>query len=464
VDLDRAAARGAADDRDRPRGGGGGALTAGAPPNEPRAPTGARGHRTPRDQGDPERRLRELEFLHEFAQLATQARDWDELMNTVIGRTTVAVGVDVCSLYLMDREGDRLTLAATNGLDPNHVGKVSLAVGEGITGTVAERRRPLVVPDVRAEPRFKWVRGYDLQGITSMLSVPLTWADRVVGVLNVQTRASRQFTSEEIEFLSTIAALLGGIVEKGRLQSERERQLETLTALDVARAELLSMVTHELRTPLAIVHAYLDLLGEAAMGVGDPPRASARDWWDAALEQVTRLDRQVDGILVAVRRDGVGDLERRPFGVAKVIEEAISDLTPLFRSHPLKFVAPSEDLSALGDAGRFRQVLEHLLENGSKYAPPGGGVSIGAFEHAGDVLVWVTDEGPGIPREEWERVFEAFVRVDGARSRGSGIGLFAARRLMEGMGGRVWIEPNGYGGSRIVLALPVEPSRSNAES
>jgi signal transduction protein with GAF and PtsI domain len=160
-------------------------------------------------------------------------------MNTIIERTTVALNVDVCSLYLMDRGDDRLTLAATNGLDPNHVGKVSLAVGEGITGTVASTRRPLEVPDVREEPRFKWVRGYDLQGITAMLSVPLTWNDRVVGVLNVQTRERRRFTPEEIEFLSTIAALLGGIVEKGRLQEERERQLATLTALDVARAELL---------------------------------------------------------------------------------------------------------------------------------------------------------------------------------------------------------------------------------
>ena len=376
-------------------------------------------------------------------------------MNTVLERSTVALGVDVCSLYLMDREGDRLTLAATNGLDPNHVGKVSLAFGEGITGTVAKARRPLQVPDVRNEPRFKWVRGYDLQGITSMLSVPLTWNDGVVGVLNVQTRAARTFTPQEIEFLSTIAALLGGIVEKGRLQAESERQLETLTALDTARAELLSMVTHELRTPLAIVHAYLDLLGEAAMGVGDPPRASAREWWDAALEQVTRLDRLVDGILVAVRRDGVGDLARQPFDIVSVIREAITELTPLFRAHPLGFVPPTEELIGVGDRLTFRQVLEHLLENESKYAPIGGGVYVGAFRQEHDVHVWVTDEGPGIPREEWEHVFEAFVRVGGGRARGSGIGLFAARRLMAGMGGRVWIEPNGYGGSRFVLALPV---------
>jgi signal transduction histidine kinase len=209
---------------------------------------------------------------------------------------------------------------------------------------------------------------------------------------------------------------------------------------------------------LAIVHAYLDLLGEAAMGVGEPARASAKDWWDAALEQVTRLDRLVDGILVAVRRDGVGELAREPFDVVSVIREAITELTPLFRAHPLGFSPPAEELFGVGDRLTFRQVLEHLLENESKYAPTGGGVYVGAYRQDTHVHVWITDEGPGVPREEWEHVFEAFVRVEGGRARGSGIGLFAARRLMEGMGGRVWLEPNGYGGSRFVLALPASPS------
>ena len=425
------------------------------------AGTSARAGRPAATKGrpDPQRRLRELEFLHEFAQQAAQARDLDELMRTIIERTTTALRVDVCSLYLMDRDGERLTLAATNGLDPNHVGKVSLALGEGVTGSAAKKRQPIQVPDVTLDPRFKWVRGYDLQGITSMLSVPLTWNETVVGVINAQTRASRQFTPEEIEFLVTIAALLGGIVEKGRLQAERERQLEALTALDVARAELLSLVTHELRTPLAVVRAYLDLLGDAAQGIGDPPpRASAEEWRDAAVEQVTRLDGLVDSILVAVRRDGMGLLEREPFDVSAATGDALVELAPLFRAHPLQFVRRADGLLGIGDSSRFRQVLEHLLENESKYTPPGGGVSVGVWPEGDEVRVWVTDEGPGIPREQWERVFEAFVRVDSPRSRGSGIGLFAARRLIEAMGGTVWIEPNGYGGSRFVLALPAAGS------
>ena len=200
--------------------------------------------------------------------------------------------------------------------------------------------------------------------------------------------------------------------------------------------------------------AYLDLLGDAAQGLGDPPpRASAEEWRTAAIEQVARLDGLVDSILVAVRRDGVGTLQREPFDVSAVIREAIAELAPLFRAHRLRFVQ-QDSVLAIGDRMQFRQVLEHLLENESKYTPPAGGVSVGAWREGDEVRVWITDEGPGIPIDQWERVFDAFVRVDGTRSRGSGIGLFAARRLMEAMGGRVWLEANGYGGSRFVLALP----------
>ena len=110
---------------------------------------------------------------------------------------------------------------------------------------------------------------------------------------------------------------------------------------------------------------------------------------------------------------------------------------------------------AIGDDTRFRQVLEQLLENESKYAPTADGVSIGVWRIGDEVQVYVTDDGPGVPREDWESVFEPFVRIEGrGRSRGSGIGLFAARRLMSAMGGRIFLEPNGFASSRFVVALP----------
>ena len=108
-------------------------------------------------------RVRELAFLHEIAQLATQARDWDELMRSIVDGTTAAMGVEVCSFYLADHEHSRLTLAATNGLDRSQVGKVSLAWGEGITGRVAASRQPIAVEDVTQDENGELARRQRLQ-------------------------------------------------------------------------------------------------------------------------------------------------------------------------------------------------------------------------------------------------------------------------------------------------------------
>jgi signal transduction histidine kinase len=400
-------------------------------------------------------RIHELAFLHEIAQLATQARDWDELMRSIVDGTTVAMGVEVCSFYLADRERTRLTLAATNGLDRSQVGRVSLAWGEGITGRVAASRSAIAVEDVNRDDRFAWVRGFDIEGLAGMLSVPLVWHDDVVGVLNVQTRAVREFTSDEVDLFQTIAALLAGIVEKGRLTAEVEGRLAQLTALDAARAELLSVVTHELRTPLSIVRVYVDLLAEAAAARPEARSGSADAWRDAASDQLSRLDRLVDSILASVRGEGLTGLSRAPFDAVAAVDDVVETLRLLLRPHPIRWDRPPGTIVAIGDDTRFRQVLEQLLENESKYAPTEQGVSIGIWQLGDEVQVYVTDDGPGVPVEDWESVFEPFVRVGGrGRSRGSGIGLFAARRLMTAMGGRVFLEPNGFAGSRFVVALP----------
>ena len=413
--------------------------------------------RSPERAGVPERLpVQQLAFLHEIASLATQARDWDELMHSIVDGTTAAMGVEVCSFYLADHERVRLTLAATNGLDRSQVGKVSLEWGQGITGRVAATRQPIAVPDVTQDARFAWVRGFDIEALTGMLSVPLEWHDQVVGVLNVQTRDVRRFSGDEIAFLRTIAALLAGIIEKGRLTAEVEARLAQLTALDAARAELLSVVTHELRTPLSVVRVYVDLLADAATGESPPAAASDPEAWrTAALDQLARLDRLVDSILASVRGEGLTGLSQAPFDAVEAVDETVETLRFLLRPRPIRWQRPEGSVIAIGDETRFRQVLEQLLENESKYAPQGEGVSIGVWRMDGEIQIYITDDGPGVPREDWESVFEPFVRIEGrGRSRGSGIGLFAARRLMTAMGGRIFLEPNGYASSRFVVALP----------
>ena len=401
----------------------------------------------------------ELRFLHHILRLATTARTWEELLETVVDGTRDALYASVSSLYLLDRDGEGLTLAATNGLDRHHIGRAKVAMGEGITGRVASGLRPIAIPDVRADERFLWVRGLDQRRfIVSMLSVPLAWRDQVVGVLNIQTEEHRDFTDDDIAQLSAIADLLAGIVEKGRLQREAEAQVAQLQALDHARSELIALVTHELRTPLAVVRAYTDLLSEEPPLDGrssrDPLRRATRAAWHAGpLEQVERLDRLVDAILESVRvmPDQPADLVTIDLHTA--VGEMLRDVSPLLHRHRT-LLGPTRPLSVLADAARLRQVLEHLLENAVKYAPPDTRIELDWALVDGTARVGVSDEGPGIPPEWRERIFEPYSRRETNTARGSGIGLYAARRLAESMGGRLWCEPAPSGGARFVLALP----------
>jgi signal transduction histidine kinase len=409
--------------------------------------------------GSRDEQLDQLRFLLEVARLATTAATWEQLLEIVVDRTRDALRADVSSLYLVDRDGAQLTLAATNGLDRYQIGRARVPFGRGVTGRVAAIREPLVIADVRQDPRFLWVRGLDQKRfVCSMLSVPLIWSDQTIGVLNVQTESRREFRTTDVAFLQAVADLLAGIVEKGRLQREAEAQLETLRRIDEARSELIALVTHELRTPLAVARAYLELLADEPPLEGrnsrDPERRARRAaWHDGAIEQVERLDRLVDSILASVRVVPDEPAAVSPVDLDALIGDTVGPLAPILRDHRVD-VRRGPTLQVLADPPRLRQILEHLIENAVKYAPPDTTITVDWSMVEGSVRLGVTDEGPGIPAEWRERIFEPYTRRDTKTARGSGIGLYAAKRLAESMGARLWCEPAEPHGARFVVALP----------
>ena len=409
--------------------------------------------------GAADEQLEQLKFLHRVARMATTASTWEELLETVVDETRDALRASVSSLYLLDRDAENLTLAATNGLDRYQIGRAKVPFGGGVTGRVAATREPLVIPDISRDERFLWVRGIDQRRfIASMLSVPLVWNDRTVGVLNVQTEQPRDFTPSDVAHLRAIADLLAGIVEKGRMQLEAEERATELKKIDDARAELIALVTHELRTPLAVVRAYTDLLAEDPPLEGRKSRDQERrdrrsEWHRATMEQVARLDRLVDSILASVRVGPEPPADLQPTNVGEVVRDAASELAPLLSRHRLQ-LREGIRLFALTDPSRLRQILEHLVENAVKYAPPETSITLDWRMAEGGVRIGVADEGPGIPEEWRERIFEPYARRETRTARGSGIGLYAARRLAESVGARLWCEPADGHGARFVIALP----------
>ena len=204
---------------------------------------------------------RELSFLVRLAQAAASTQRPDELLELIIREATSAMDTDVCSLYLVSTRGRELLLTATNGLNERMVGKVVMRVGEGITGWVAETRKPAVVADVSKEPHWKWVPGLDEDRFHSMLSVPIESGPRLVGVLNVQATQKRDFDSGDIDFLLAIAGQVAGILERSELQRAMEVQLAEIQ---------LSHDIHERFTKLSLegagIQSILEGVGSLAGG------------------------------------------------------------------------------------------------------------------------------------------------------------------------------------------------------
>jgi len=217
-------------------------------------------------------------------------------------------------------------------------------------------------------------------------------------------------------------------------------------------------VTHELRTPLAVVRAYADLLAEEPelrnRRSRDPVRRARRSGWhNGAIEQIERLDRLVDSILASVRVVPDQPANVLPTDLGAVVAEVVRSMEPILGRHHLA-VQPGLQLFALADPSWLRQIVEHLVENAVKYAPPESTISIDWRIEEGIARLGVSDEGPGIPDEWRERIFEPYARRDTHTARGSGIGLYAAKRLGESMGAHLWCEPALPHGARFVVALP----------
>ena len=381
---------------------------------------------------DADDQLEQLRFLHEVARLATTARTWDELLETVVDRTRDVLHADVSSLYLLDRDGAYLTLAATNGLDRFQIGRARVPFGEGVTGRVAADRRPLVIPDVKADARFLWVRGIDQRRfVASMLSVPLTWHDQIVGVLNVQTEQTRTFSDHDVAQLGAVADLLAGIIEKGRQQiggrgagrgaqgdrrgAQRADRARHPRAADAARDRPRLCRPARRRAAPARPRIARPRAPRDARGVAPG---------DARADRAARPPRRLDPRLGPRRAGGSGDghagRSRRRSSARSSPRSSRSSSTTRVE------VVPSVRLQPLADPPRLRQILEHLVENAVKYAPPDTDHPDRLVAQRGRRPARRLGRGPGHPR----RVARADLRaVRPARhAHGARLGDRAVRR------------------------------------
>ncbi len=246
--------------------------------------------------------------------------------------------------------------------------------------------------------------------------------------------------------------------------------IEDVTELEHARrarAELVSNLSHELRTPVAAARALAETL---QMGVADP--AQRQRFHDRLAEEVGRLEAMVERLLRLSRLESGGEAFRvQPFDSQEALTVAARRLEPIAQQHQVRIeVGRADDAPApmvQGDRERVLELLSNLLDNALRYSPPGGVVRLAAIPDDGAVRFEVSDEGPGILPSDRGRVFERFYTGDRARAAhggprgGAGLGLSIARHIVQRLGGRIWVADRAPGAT-LCFTLPVAADEARA--
>lgn len=226
--------------------------------------------------------------------------------------------------------------------------------------------------------------------------------------------------------------------------------------LDTLRDDLISMIYHDLRSPLANVVSSLDVLDSMLPTEGE---AAFRSLLNIAVRSTERIQRLTNSLLDINRLEAgqpVGN--RQPVAPSTLTSEATESVMPIAqnKSQELTQSVSANLPPVLADADMIKRVLINLLENAVKYTPQGNKVSIGAQRDGDWVLMWVQDSGPGIPAADRQRIFDKFTRLHAKEGpRGFGLGLAYCRLAVEGHGGRIWVESHPGEGSRFCFTLPI---------
>jgi len=236
--------------------------------------------------------------------------------------------------------------------------------------------------------------------------------------------------------------------------------LTRLKQLERTREEFVANVSHELRTPLSLIKGYVETLLD---GARNNPEVAER-FLKIIERNTNRLDLLIQDLLTisALESERI-KLHLQPVELRPLAEKIFSDLKPPADNKNIELVSQLPELAATADMNRLEQVLANLVDNAIKYGRAQGHVTVGGKKlDDGRLEIFVQDDGPGIPAESLDRVFERFYRVDKARSRdqgGTGLGLSIVKHIVQAHGGEVWVKSELGKGATFYFTLPATETK-----
>jgi two-component system phosphate regulon sensor histidine kinase PhoR len=338
------------------------------------------------------------------------------------------------------------------------------SVNEGVCGRVVRTGQTALVPDTTRDPDFLEVDF--LPPMLSELCVPIKIGGEVVAVLNVESRWPNAFDEADVAALETLSgqvavALRNSILVEDVTQKaeELERANKELRRLDEMKADFVSMLVHDLRTPMTGILGSGEIIEELLAGEVDE---RIMNLVRIIPKESKRLIDLINNILDFYRLEEAGiKVTPRPIPVEALVREAYDGAKVIAGKQGVKFTTSVEpDLpKIIGDEAKLLQVLSNLVGNALKFTPPRRSVKIFAGGVAdGMVTIGVADTGVGIPQADIPHLFEkfkTFSAVGDRRVRGAGLGLYISRAIIEAHGGTIKVDSKEGKGSTFAFTVPV---------
>jgi PAS domain S-box-containing protein len=408
-----------------------------------------------RAEGEIQQRNQDLAALNMIATTIGQSTGLDQILTATLDRAMNVMDMDGGWVQLLDDDGRTLMLAAQRGIPEAAVEKIKrIRLAESAGDKRTDGSPALQIDDVLESVGLKMKISQPDMAFT-LAGVPIQSKDRVLGVLGSISHSPRALSVNRVQLLTTIGHQIGIAVENARL-AQQAAEVKILREVDRLRSELIANVSHELRTPLGLIKISSSSL---LMDDADFDRATQQKFLHNISEETSKLERIVEHLLDLGRiESGRLRLDKQPTDLERLVANAVKSMEALSARHRLVSHFPDEPLVATVDSKRVEQVLRNLLDNAIKYSPDGGTVTVQAYQSNAQVLIAVSDEGIGIPAEEWERIFERFHRVENEitrRMRGAGLGLAVCRGIVEAHGGRIWAESQPGAGSTFCFTVPL---------
>ncbi len=418
-----------------------------------------------------QRRAQELQTAAEVARDTSSLQSLDELLAKAVNLIRERFGFYHASVFLLDETGEYAVIRESTGeagAEMKRRGHKLRVGSRSVVGQTAERGEAVVINEVlqsaihRPNPLLPDTR--------AELGLPLKVADRIIGVLDVQSTEVNAFTPDDVQVLQILADQLAVAVENARAYELAQQAVEELRRADQLKSQFLANMSHELRTPLNSIIGFSKVI---LKGIDGPITDLQREDLTAIYNAGQHLLGLINDILDLSKLEaGKMRLSYEEVNIGEIIHSVMSTAAGLVKDKPIKLIedVPPDLPTVRADPIRIRQVVLNLVSNAAKFTAEG---HIRVFarrqespEGLAEILVGVEDTGPGIAPEDMEKLFKPFSQVDASPTRktgGTGLGLSISRSLVELHGGRIWVESEVGKGSTFYFTLPLLRPQEEAE-